>query len=77
MVLQKDDICRTNLSQPGGLVKVTEVRDTTVDGRIVQFAWIEHIEDHPYGYKRGERGGYFVDNLIFVGRVVGDEKSIE
>jgi len=39
-----------------------------VNGQIIQFAWIEHIEDHPYGYKKGEKGGYFSDNLIFVSR---------
>src|SRR5689334_18392037 len=62
--IAKDDVCLTNLSKPGGLVKVLEtVLDTYSNS---WSAHIEHIEDHPYGYKKGSRGWYAVDDLIYV-----------
>lgn len=66
--MKPGDICRTNLSKPGGLVKVLAIYPSTYvranEYRLM--AYIEHIEDHPYGYEKGVRGYYFVDELILV-----------
>lgn len=63
--LEKGDICRTNVSQPGGLVMVLEVAlaDLTPPR---QYCRIVHLEDHPYGYEAGTLGGYYADELIKV-----------
>lgn len=60
------DICRTNLSKPGGLVKILEITTHSEVRPGKRFCWIEHIEDHPYGYAKGTRGGYYEDELIFI-----------
>jgi hypothetical protein len=60
----KGDICLTNLSKPGGLVKVLRIEHNEF-GK----GWmccIEHVEDHPYGYKKGDIGWYSLDDLIYV-----------
>lgn len=62
--IAKDDICMTNLSQPGGLVKVLGVIWDTDNKRTV--ATIEFLEDHPYGYSKGTKGCYALDDLIFI-----------
>lgn len=53
----------TNASQPGGLVKVLKIEpEWSGHGRLV--AYIEHVEDHPYGYPKGDKGWYYCDDLI-------------
>ena len=56
-------VYRTNLSKPGGLVRVLDIQPYSSYYRELT-AYIEHIEDHPYGYKKGERGGYMVRDLV-------------
>lgn len=62
--VQKGDICRTNLSQPGGLVKVLDV--TWDSGYKRYMCFIVHVEDHPYGYPKGDKGWYALDDLIYI-----------
>lgn len=65
MNINPGDICRTNLSQPGGLVKIICIEPSEFNpGRLAAF--IEHVEDHPYGYKKGEKGWYMADELVLV-----------
>lgn len=56
-------IYRTNLSKPGGLVKVLDIAPYSPNSTELA-AWIEHVEDHPYGYKKGDRGWYMVADLV-------------
>lgn len=72
--MKPGDICRTNLSQLGGLVKILKMVDSTQSNR--QLAWIEHIEDHPYGYEKGTRGYYFLDELILVEEYSDDDDIV-
>jgi hypothetical protein len=58
-------ICRTNLSQPGGLVRVLSIEPYS-EGSSKMYATIEHIEAHPYGYAAGTRGGYMIEDLVLV-----------
>jgi hypothetical protein len=59
------EIYWTNLSQPGGPVRILRVERSDIwrfrEER--QVAYIEHILDHPYGYSKGTRGYYFCDEL--------------
>lgn len=62
-VIEVGKIYRTNLSKPGGLVKVLSIEPSGYnDGRMA--AYIEHVEDHPYGYAKGTRGWYMVEDLV-------------
>jgi hypothetical protein len=61
-MLKRGDICRTNLSQPGGLVMVLDIWDKTTEPT----ARIVHVDNHPYGYERGTTGDYLVKDLILV-----------
>jgi hypothetical protein len=65
--LQVGDICRTNLSKPGGLVKILSIEPYS-ETLPELHCTIEHIEDHPYGYSKGTRGGYMAEDLIFIRR---------
>jgi len=70
MELQVRDICRTNLSKPGGMVRILSIEPFWLSSpdRARLVADVEHIEDHPYGYRKGETGYYFVEDLILVER---------
>ena len=67
-----NNIYRTNLSQPGGLVKVLEIHpsDYHPDGKA---CYIEHVEDHPYGYSKGTRGWYEDRDLVPVCQDCGED----
>ena len=71
------DVCLTNLSKPGGLVKVLRLDPCVISGKPRTFAWIEHVEDHPYGYEKGSTGGYYTDELIFVRHESEEAKMAE
>lgn len=47
--------------EPSGLVKVIDVSWDPFFKR--HCAYIEYVEDHPHGYKKGEYGLYFADQL--------------
>ena len=48
------------------LVKVLRIEPSELNpGKLV--AYIEHIEDHPYGYKKGDKGWYNVEDLVYEG----------
>jgi hypothetical protein len=66
------NIYRTNLSQPGGLVRVLEVvqSDYNLDGKA---CYIEHVEDHPYGYSQGTKGWYEDRDLVTVCQDCGED----
>lgn len=69
-------IYRTNLSQPGGLVKVLEIHPS--DYHPDQKAcYIEHVEDHPYGYPKGTKGWYEDRDLVSVCQDCGNDLSPE
>jgi hypothetical protein len=63
--LKVGDICRTNLSTPGGLVKILYIEPYS-SAYPKLYCGIEHIEDHSYGYSKGTKGGYMAEDLIFV-----------
>lgn len=63
MAVKVGEVYRTNLSKPGGLVKVLEIKPYSPSS-IELAALVEHIEDHPYGYKKGDRGWYMVTDLV-------------
>ena len=65
MTIQPGDLCKTNLSQPGGYVAVLAVEPSQYDNQRMA-AKIQHVEDHPYGYKKGDIGWCFVDELLLV-----------
>jgi hypothetical protein len=46
-------VCWTTLTQPGGLVLIRWVTEDHVVG---PYALIQHILDHPYGYRLGMVG---------------------
>lgn len=56
-------IYRTNLSQPGGKVKVLSIETHWADSTR-QVCFIKHIEFHPYGYKTGTLGYYYPEDLV-------------
>lgn len=66
------NIYRTNLSQPGGLVRVLEIApsDYNPDGKA---CYIEHVEPHSYGYEQGTRGWYEDRDLVTVCQYCGDD----
>lgn len=47
--------------EPSGLVKVLEAEPGLYFGRTSVF--IEFVEDHPMGYKKGEVGRYLADEM--------------
>jgi len=61
-MLKVGDICRTNISQSGGLVRILDLDEQ----RENCYCYIEFIENHPYGYAKGDKGVYFKSDLIFV-----------
>lgn len=65
MTIKPGDLCKTNLSQPGGLVAVLDIKPYSTHVSKLM-AYIEHVQDHPYGYKKGERGWYGLDDLILI-----------
>lgn len=72
--IQIGDICRTNLSQPGGLVLVLDIQPySNAIPRLA--AYVEHVEDHPYGYTKGMKGWYLLEELVLVQRDGGQEQS--
>lgn len=46
---------------PGGRVRVLEIEEGFYEGR--RTAWVEYLEDHPHGYRKGTCGRYFADEL--------------
>jgi hypothetical protein len=66
------NIYRTNLSQPGGLVRVLGVSpsDYNPDGKA---CYIEHVEPHPYGYEQGTRNWYEDKDLVTVCQYCGED----
>lgn len=57
------NIYRTNLSQPGGLVRVLRIEESwTLPKRPI--CYVEHVETHPYGYEEGARGYYYPEDLV-------------
>lgn len=76
MSIEIGDICRTNLSQPGGLVKVLDIKPYSQQ-TIKPMAHIEHLEDHPYGYEAGAKGWYMVEDLVFVRKGEGMAIDLE
>lgn len=72
MNIKIKDIYRTNLSQPGGLVKVLKVEESWV-GDKKPICYIEHVEDHPYGYPCGAKGYYYPENLVPVCQYCGED----
>ena len=54
------DVARTPF-EPSGLVKILGIH---IGGFFDKnLAFVEYLEDHPYGYKKGETGNYFLNEL--------------
>lgn len=56
------DIVMTNLAQLGGRVKILELQPSHTD-KTRTAAYVVHVEDHPYGYTKGTKGWYLLDDL--------------
>jgi len=62
----------TNLSKPGGPVRILKIEpEWSGHGRLA--AYIEHVADHPYGYEKGTRGWYYLEDLR---ELTSDEQAI-
>jgi hypothetical protein len=58
--LKVGDVVRTPF-EPSGLVKILAIH---IGGFFDKnLAFVEYLEDHPYGYKKGENGNYFLNEL--------------
>lgn len=56
------EIYWTNLSKPGGPVRVLDIQPfSSYDSEPA--AYIEHLVDHPYGYAKGTKGWYLCKEL--------------
>jgi len=48
-------------SESSGLVKILDIH---IGGFFDKnLAFVEYLEDHPYGYRKGETGNYFLNEL--------------
>lgn len=54
------DVVRTPFD-PSGMVKILDIH---IGGFFDKnLAFVEYLEDHPCGYKKGETGNYFLNEL--------------
>jgi hypothetical protein len=60
--LHPGDICRTPF-EPSGRVEVLSLESAYPLARFRAAAVVRFVEDHPHGYKQGELGCYFADEL--------------
>jgi len=59
--LHPGDICRTSF-EPSGRVEVLSLESAFPLARF-RVVVVRFVEDHPHGYKQGELGCYFADEL--------------
>ena len=72
MAVEVGKIYRTPF-EPSGLVRVLEI-ESFYPGTSRRTAFIEHVGNHPHGYKDGSVGRYFADELIPTGAFILEGK---
>lgn len=60
--LHAGDICRTPF-EPSDRAEILSLESAYPLARFRAAAVVRFIEDHPHGYKQGELGCYFLDEL--------------